>query len=164
MRAPLSLGLWRPRSPKRRRRLAIVAVLLVALPAAGQETRAPSAKAIIYPGDVITEEMLVDAPLSAQPFGGPVALSSSDIVGMAAIRTLLPGASIPMSAVAPPRAFRAGTEVKMIYIDGGLTITATGSALQDGVVGQTVKLRNNDSGVTVSGRVRADGAVVMSGG
>ena len=52
----------------------------------------------------------------------------------------------------------------MIYIDGGLFITATGDALQDGVVGQTVKLRNEDSGVTVSGRVRADGAVQVGGG
>ena len=52
----------------------------------------------------------------------------------------------------------------MIYIDGGLTITANGDALQDGVVGQMVKLRNQDSGVTVSGRVRSDGAVIVSGG
>ena len=52
----------------------------------------------------------------------------------------------------------------MLYIDGPLTIMAAGSALQDGAVGQIVKVRNDDSGVTVSGRVRGDGSVVVSGG
>jgi flagella basal body P-ring formation protein FlgA len=132
--------------------------------AIAQETRAPSPKSIIYPGEIIADDRLVDAPLVAPAYSGPVALSASDIVGMVAVRTLLPGQSIPMSAVSAPHAFRAGAEVKMIYIDGGLTITATGSALQDGVVGETVKVRNDDSGVTVSGRVRGDGAILVNGG
>ena len=144
--------------------LALSWFIVLAAPMAAQETRAPSPKGVIYPGDIITEEMLVDAPLTASAFGGPVALSSSDVVGMAAARTLLPGQSIPISAVAPPRLLRVGGPVKMLYIDGGLTITAYGSALQDGAVGETVKVRNDDSGVTVTGRVRADGAVLVNGG
>ena len=136
----------------------------LAASAAAQETRAPTPKRIIYPGDVITEGMLVEAPLAAPPYSGPVAMSSGDIVGMAAARTLLPGQSIPMAAVAPPRVMRAGASVKMIYVDGGLEITAAGSALQDGAVGQTVKVRNDDSGVVVSGRVRADGSILVDGG
>ena len=108
--------------------------------------------------------MLIEAPLVASANNGPVALSADDVVGMMAIRTLLPGRSIPMAAVAPPRLFRAGAPVKMIYIDGGLMITCTGAALSDGVVGQPVNVRNNDSGVTVSGRVRSDGSVQVNGG
>jgi flagella basal body P-ring formation protein FlgA len=77
---------------------------------------------------------------------------------------LLPGRSIPISALTPPRLVRAGAAVKMLYIDGPLSIMAAGSALQDGTVGQMVKVRNDDSGVTVSGRVRGDGTVLVSGG
>jgi flagella basal body P-ring formation protein FlgA len=135
-----------------------------AAPAAADEMHAPSPKQIIYPGDVVGEDMLVEAPLTAPSYGGPVALAPEDVVGMMATRTLLPGVSIPMSALSPPRVVRAGAPVKMIYVDGGLTIMAIGDALQDGVVGQTVMLRNEDSGVTVSGRVRADGTVLVSGG
>ena len=143
----------------------LVALLLSpAGAAAADEMRAPSPRQIIYPGDVIAETMLVEAPLAAPSYGGPVALAAEDVVGMMATRTLLPGASIPMSALSPPRVVRARAPVKMIYVEGGLTITASGDALQDGVVGQTVMLRNADSGVTVSGRVRADGTVVVSGG
>jgi flagella basal body P-ring formation protein FlgA len=141
------------------------ALHLTLAPAAfADEMRAPSPKRIIYPGDLVSEDMLVEAPLAAPSYSGPVALATEDIVGMVATRTLLPGLSIPVSALSPPRVVRAGASVNMIYIDGGLTITAAGDALQDGVVGQTVKVRNEDSGVTVTGRVRGDGAVLVSGG
>ena len=59
---------------------------------------------------------------------------------------------------------RAGNKVRLLYVDGKLMITASGAALQDGFVGQTVKVRNEDSGVTLSGRVRSDGSVQVSGG
>jgi flagella basal body P-ring formation protein FlgA len=137
--------------------------LALGAPATADEMRAPSPKHVIYPGDVITQDMLVETPIAAQGRSGPVALAPEDVVGMMAARTLLPGLSIPMSALSPPRVVRAGAAVSMIYIDGGLTITASGDALQDGVVGQTVKLRNEDSGVTVTGRVRADGSVLVGG-
>ena len=146
------------------RALLCFVALALSAPASAAEMRAPSPKQIIYPGDVIREDMLVDAPLAPPKFGGPVALANEDIVGMAAARTLLPGVSIPLASLSPPRAIRAGSVVRMIYVDGGLTITATGSALQDGAVGQMMKLRNEDSGVEVSGRVRADGSVLVNGG
>ena len=145
--------------------LRFAAGMFVALsaPALAQEMRAPSPKHVIYPGDMITQDMLVETPISAQNNVGPIALASEDIVGMMAGRTLLPGLSIPMSALRPPRVVRAGAAVSMVYIDSGLVITAPGDALQDGVVGQMVKLRNEDSGVTVTGRVRADGSVLVGG-
>ena len=58
---------------------------------------------------------------------------------------------------------RVGATVKVVYIEGGLTIIATGAALQAGVVGDG-PVRNKESGLTVSGRVRADGTVQVSGG
>ena len=57
-----------------------------------------------------------------------------------------------------------GAEVRLVYVDGGLVIVTTGAALQDGGVGEVIKIRNSDSGVTVSGQVQADGTVQVSGG
>ena len=127
----------------------------------GEEARLPTPKGIVYPGDVLTADMLTDAAIPPEE---GAARSAREVVGLAANRTLLPGRPIPLAAVAPPRRLRAGSAVRMIYRDGGLEITAVGDALQDGFVGESVKLRNEDSGVTVTGRVRADGAVVVSGG
>jgi flagella basal body P-ring formation protein FlgA len=146
-------------------RMALAAAMAFALtPAMAADMRAPTPKAIIYPGDLIRDDMLVDAPLAAPVYAGPVALDAEDVVGMVARRTLLPGQSIPINALSAPRAVRAGSAVKLVYLDGGLEITTVGSALQDGVVGQNVQVRNDDSGVTVYGRVRPDGAVQVSDG
>ena len=144
--------------------LAALLPLLLPIPAHAQEMRAPSPRAIIYPGELLRDDMLVDAPLVASASSGPVALSGEDVIGLVARRTLLPGQSIPMSALAAPRVVRAGSAVKMLFVEGGLEITAVGSALQDGSVGQNVQVRNDDSGVTIMGRVRADGTVQVNGG
>ena len=146
------------------RAFALLALALGLAPAHGAEMRAPSPRAIIYPGDLIREDILVDAPLSATNSSGPVALAVEDVVGMVARQTLLPGQSIPIHALAAPRVVRAGSAVKLVYIDRGLEITTVGSALQDGSVGQNVQVRNDDSGVTIYGRVRSDGSVQVSGG
>ena len=55
-------------------------------------------------------------------------------------------------------------EVKLIYAEGDLVITTTGAALQDGSIGDIVRVRNSESGVTVSGAVQPDGSVRVSGG
>ena len=70
----------------------------------------------------------------------------------------------PFSGVSNRKLVSNGAEVKLVYTEGGLTIMTTGSALQDGLVGDIVQVRNNDSGVTVSGAVQPDGSVEVSGG
>lgn len=129
-----------------------------------QASVAPSPKMVIYPGDVIAEDMLADASLDSAGVGGPFALSRSQVIGKMARLTLLPGRPIPLRAVDNPRAVRNGAEVKLLYVDGGLTIVTTGSAMQDGAVGEVIRIRNVDSGVTVSGQVQADGTVRVNGG
>jgi flagella basal body P-ring formation protein FlgA len=78
--------------------------------------------------------------------------------------TLLPGHAIPYAGVANRRLVSNGAEVKLVFAEGDLVITTTGAALQDGSIGDIVKVRNSDSGVTVSGAVQPDGSVKVSGG
>ena len=90
--------------------------------------------------------------------------SRAGLVGKMARRTLLPGWAILPNSVNNPRAVVNGAEVRLVYVDGGLTIIASASALQDGAIGDTIKVRNVDSGLTVSGVIQADGSVRVSGG
>jgi flagellar basal body P-ring formation protein FlgA len=135
-----------------------------ATPSSAQEDLVPTAKAVIYPGDLILDEMLVDVPNPARDGSGPFINSRSLIVGKAARLTLLPGRAIPFSSVSNRKLVSNGTEVKLVFSEGDLIITTTGSALQDGSIGDIVKVRNDDSGVTVSGAVQPDGSVQVSGG
>lgn len=135
-----------------------------AAPAFAEDFLAPTPKIVIYPGDLIVEEALTDAPLSGTLQNGPIALSHDQLIGKMSRRTLLPGRPIPLAAIDNPRVVRNGGAVTLIYVDGALTITTIGAAMQDGGAGELIKVRNADSGVTVMGRLRPDGSVLVSGG
>jgi flagella basal body P-ring formation protein FlgA len=135
-----------------------------AAPSLAQEALVPTPKAVIYPGDVILDEMLVDVPNVARDGSGPFVDSRSLIVGKAARLTLLPGHAIPFSGISNRKLVSNGAEVKLVFSEGDLVIMTTGSALQDGSIGDIVRVRNDDSGVTVSGAVQPDGSVRVSGG
>ena len=152
-------------SPTRIRPLLIAAIATVcAVPAAAQEAPAPTPRVVIYPGDVIRDDMLADVAELARDGAGPFVEQRSLIVGKVARLTLLPGHAIPFSAVSNRKLVTNGAEVKLIYSEGGLVIMTTGDALQDGSIGDIVRVRNDDSGVTVSGAVQPDGSVQVSGG
>ena len=147
-----------------------ITVALLALAAAicrpthAQETGAPTPKAVIYPGDVIRDDMLVDgAEGGVRDSSGPYVASRALIVGKVARATLLPGHAIPYASISNRKLVANGAEVKLVFAEDGLLIMTTGAALQDGSIGDVVRVRNSDSGVTVSGAVQPDGSVMVGG-
>jgi flagellar basal body P-ring formation protein FlgA len=149
----------------RTRSLAIAALAAsCAVPALAQEAVAPTPRVVIYPGDVIRDDMLADVAEAARDGSGPFVDQRALVVGQVARLTLLPGHAIPFSGVSNRKVVTNGAEVKLIYSEGGLVIMTTGAALQDGSIGDVVRVRNSDSGVTVSGAVQPDGSVRVSGG
>jgi flagella basal body P-ring formation protein FlgA len=148
------------------RLLALAAPLALAAWPAGAASRGlPVPAAVIYPGDRISDAMLVDSQDPVQGAPPPNMLwDRADLVGKVARRTLLPGRPIPSIAVEEPRAVSTGAQVTLIYEQDGVSISTTAQALQNGYAGQVVQVRNLDSGLVVSGAVRADGSVVVNGG
>jgi flagellar basal body P-ring formation protein FlgA len=151
-------------------RRALAAFLALAAFALASPSRAasrglPVPVQVIYPGDRISDAMLADSqdPAPGAPLPN-VLWDRADLVGKVARRTLLPGRPIPSIAVEEPRAVSTGAQVTLIYEQEGVSIATTAQALQNGYVGQVVQVRNLDSGLVVSGAVRADGSVVVNGG
>ena len=64
-------------------------------------------------------------------------------------------------AVGDARLIVNGARVPVIYQEGALTILTYATALQSGSAGETVSVRNLDSGRTISGVVQADGTVLV---
>lgn len=151
---------------RRWRRLGLaLAAAACAAPALAAPRRLPVPAEVIYPGEKITNAMLIDAPQSQQdetPYDA--VWSRAALVGKVARRTLLPGRPILSIAVEKPRLVSVGAEVRLVYRQGGLTIATTAQALQNGCAGQIVRVRNLDSGVVVAGSVQPDGSVRVSGG
>ncbi|HKN28371.1 MAG TPA: flagellar basal body P-ring formation chaperone FlgA [Roseiarcus sp.] len=134
-------------------------------PALAQERGAPTPTAIIYPGDVIRDDMIADNPPGGvRDGGGPFVEDGSLVVGKVARLTLVPGHAIPYAGVSNRKLVANGAEVKLVYSEGGLLIMTEGVALQDGAIGDVVRVRNSDSGVTVSGAVQPDGSVRVGDG
>lgn len=107
---------------------------------------------------------MVDVPDAARDGSGPFVSSRALIVGKVARLTLLPGHAIPFAGVASRKLVSNGLEVRLVVSEGGLLITMTGAAMQDGLAGDIVTVRNSDSGVTVSGSVQPEGTASVGGG
>jgi flagella basal body P-ring formation protein FlgA len=133
-----------------------------ALAAAGRTLPVP--QVTIYPGDPIEPELLVDRTFAAGLIGNMSVIDDRDILaGKVAKRTLLPGYPIPLNSVEEPDVVSAGIPVRIVFRNGGLTITALGSPLQAGAAGDLISVRNLESGVTLHGVVQADGTVRVGG-
>ncbi len=130
-----------------------------------EERLLPTPRVTIYPGDHIYDNLLEERGFSFEiaPSGAGIE-SREAIVGKVARRTLLPGKPIPAIAIDNPKIVAIGAQVRIVFAESGLEITAYGMAMQAGAVGDLIRVRNQDSGLTVSGRVRRDGSVQICEG
>lgn len=119
----------------------------------------------IYAGDVIKPGML---RLQAYPesFMARTAVIDAPmaIAGRTARRMLLPGEPVPVNAVEDPRLVSRNVATQIVFEEQGLLITAVGSPLQNGGLGETIRVRNADTGRIVLGTVMADGRIRTGSG
>ena len=82
---------------------------------------------------------------------------AEDVVGLEARITLYPNRPIRVGDVGPPAIVERNQLVTLVYATGGLRIITEGRALARGAAGDTVRVINLASRLSVSGRVRDDG-------
>ena len=116
-------------------------------------------KVVIYPGEVITPEQLRVVEVTNPNLAGDYTQEIRQVQGMVTKKTLLPDRAIYVSDLREPYAVSRGTQVRMVYDNGNLQITALGIPLEDGSIGDLVRVRNADSGLTVTGTILAAGVV-----
>jgi len=131
-----------------------------ALPASAQELELPVPKAVVYPGDALSEELLVQRAFIAHTVARSTVFEAREaLVGKIARRTLLPGQPVPVSAVRDPYLVMQGKTALVVFEHGGLIISMQALALQNGGAGDIVTLRNVDSGTVIKGTVAFDGSI-----
>lgn len=144
-----------------RKRLAgaALALLAAASPALADEVAVVTNR-VVYPGQVIEPAMLEVVPLvRGNRKLGPIFQKPEPLHGKVARRTILPGRLIAPGSVRDAYLVQNGAPVEVVLVDKSLTITTTAVSLESGAAGDTVKLRNVDSGRTFTGVVMADGTV-----
>ena len=154
------------RSPSRL--ATIVAALSIACAgmtgtAAAQNQQLPVPKITIYPGDPIGADLLTLKTFPIHADQGPVTLDPGALIGKVARRTLIAGRPVPPSYVHDREVIQKGKPVRVVFSEGGLTISSVAVPLQAGGVGDLLSLRNVDSGTVIRGIVEADGTIRVAG-
>jgi flagella basal body P-ring formation protein FlgA len=122
----------------------------------------PVPRATIYPGDTITDDQVTERAFLAHTVTRATVIDDrQSLIGRVAKRTLLPGQPVPVNAVRDQYLANVGKSSLVVYSAGGLTITTQAVALQNGVAGDVITLRNPDSGVVIQGTVAPDGTVQL---
>lgn len=115
---------------------------------------------ILHPRASIQEEDLGRRIFLYDP-DGPSAYAEhdEDVVGFASRTTLLPNKPIPLSSLERVRSVITGARVTIVYEYEGISINVTGTALQNGAVGDRIRVRNNESGLALEGLVGQTGDI-----
>ncbi len=145
--------------PARAVLFAAMASCLFSAAALAEPPTAVIPKQTIYPGEKLDASMLEVVDVTNPDLRDGYVRSIDEVDGMVSKRTLLPGRVILASALREQYAVERGSTVRLVFNNGGLTITAAGSPLQDAAVGDLIRVRNVDTGVIVSGTVMADSTI-----
>jgi flagella basal body P-ring formation protein FlgA len=138
----------------------VASALITCQTAMAEERILPVPAVTIYAGDTITEAMLKDRSFpETYKYRTAVVESPRVLAGKTARRTLIPGEPIPMNAVDDPKLVTRGMQATILFEEGGLSITGIGIPLQSGTMGETIQVKNVDSGRIITGRVQADGKI-----
>ncbi|MDO9382603.1 MAG: flagellar basal body P-ring formation chaperone FlgA [Hyphomicrobiaceae bacterium] len=149
-------------APVMRGAMATIAVALSAVAVHAEVQNLPVPKIVIYPGETISEDVLIDRAFSETWSSRmPVHKARGELVGKVARRTLVPGQPVPVNALRVPDAVTQGKTYRIEYREAGLVISGMAVATTSGAVGDIVSLRNPDSGIVVRGIVSADGTIRM---
>ncbi len=113
----------------------------------------------IYPGDIINSGQLEEVEVTNPNLTGDYAKRIREVTGRVSKRTLVPGRTISISSLRQPFAVTRGSNVRLVMSMGSMTITAAGTPLDDGAIGDSVRARNMDSGIIVNGTVLENGTI-----
>ncbi|SEL26822.1 flagella basal body P-ring formation protein FlgA [Roseovarius nanhaiticus] len=132
-----------------------IAACLMAAPAAADTVlaaRTIRAQTLISPQDLVVKDVDVIGAISDPAL----------IAGQEARVALYAGRPIRPGDVGPPALVERNQIISLIYDQSGLSITAEGRSLSRAGPGETVRVMNLSSRITVSGQVMPDGRVLVS--
>lgn len=112
--------------------------------------------------EVINPDMV---RVEKQEIHNPNSLAAStveDVLGKVASRTIPAGSVIERDIIANPPVISRGMRVTIVATRGSVTITASGEALEDGQVGQIIRVKNLDTARQVQAIVRDSSTVEVS--
>lgn len=113
-------------------------------------------------GSVITDAQLEFVEMEADRIGDNIITEPEKIVGKQAVRTIQQGRKIYNNYVRDIPDVSKDSDVRMLFTKAGLKLTATGVSVEDGLIGQKIKVINDESGKMLFGTVIAKNTVEIN--
>lgn len=115
----------------------------------------------IAKGETMAPDSIVQKVFSAQTLPQGVIQDPAEILGMRATRNLAPGTILRRDQFRPEPVLRRGQRVQIVLERQGLRIIAPGEALEEGAIGETVKVMNSSSRQVITAKVADAGRVTV---
>ncbi|WP_084536628.1 flagellar basal body P-ring formation chaperone FlgA [Azospirillum halopraeferens] len=117
----------------------------------------------IAPGEIIAASDLALVRMPLDRLGGGFVTDADSLVGLSPRRQMAAGRLIRTGSVGAPIVVQRNRPVTLVYEDGALILAARGRALQDGGVGDLVRVMNIASNAVVTGTITGAETVSVNG-
>lgn len=111
-------------------------------------------------GDIIAAADVDWVRMPSQSLQKTTVLAANDLVGMTPRRVLRAGQPVRASDVHPPVVVEKGQLVTIVLSTPSMILTARGRALQDGAMGELIRVSNTQSSLVIQATVSAPGEVM----
>lgn len=125
-------------------------------------TEIPVAKRALNKGSIVGDGDVMMARLNLRTLPRDAVVSDEHVVGLETANNISYGEVFRADKLVIPPVIKMGSKVTMVYKSKLFTATATGIALESGIAGQQVKVRNDSSKSIVVGTVIEPGLVGVS--
>lgn len=122
----------------------------------------PVLRGSINRGDIISKHDIDIKPMRESFLKGSYIANADDVIGMAPRRNMAAGSIFKVNDIEQPLLVTRGEFVTMVFKNGPLELTARGKALQNGAIGDVVRVENTASNKTIQGTVTEDGNVAIA--
>jgi flagella basal body P-ring formation protein FlgA len=114
-------------------------------------------------GDLISAADLDWKMVASEGLSNVTLTDERQLIGAEARRRLSPGRALTSRDVGPPRLVQRGKPVRVVYAGKGITLTAIGTARDDGAYGEPVRVINPDSRIEIQGVTTGHQEVTVGG-
>lgn len=113
-------------------------------------------------GDIISDADITMMDIPERQIHKDTAMNAEDLIGKSPKRSISPDRPIRLSEINLPTIVKKGSSVEVQYSAPYMTIRTIGEALEDGSLGSTIRVKNEQSGKAITARVIGTGKVEVN--
>lgn len=121
----------------------------------------PILKDTVRSGYIIRKRDIDSMMVRESSLKSGMALRAEDLIGMTPRRMIIAGKPVSMNDLKAPQIVERGDFVTITYNHAGMRLTAQGKALENGAMGEPIRVANSASSRTIEAIVTGDRAVIV---